>query len=78
MLEFLTPIPGRRLGDCASNGLTAGNGIEEAGDAERRIDGEEPKEDRRLCDTGGGSMGKFDVNGVPGDEGIGDVVLNVG
>ena len=29
-------------------GMTAGKGIEGAGEAERRIDGEEPKDDRRL------------------------------
>ena len=35
------------LGEC-SMGLTAGSGIEGAGEAERRIAGEDPNEDRRL------------------------------
>jgi hypothetical protein len=39
-------------------GITAGRGIEGAGDAERRIDGDEPKEDLRLCDVGGGFIGR--------------------
>lgn len=39
-------------------GMTAGSGIEGAGEAERRIDGDEPNEDRRLCDVGGGFMGR--------------------
>ena len=46
----------------------------DAGDAERRIDGEEPKEDRRLRVTGGGSMGSGPVFGVPGVDGTGDEI----
>jgi hypothetical protein len=34
-------------------GLTAGKGKDGAGDADRRMDGDEPKEERRLWDTGG-------------------------
>jgi hypothetical protein len=39
-------------------GMTAGNGIEGAGEADRRIDGDDmaPKDERRLCDVGGGCM----------------------
>lgn len=74
MLAFLTPSPLRRLGDGTSSGFTAGNGKEGAGDADRRMDGEEPKEDLRLWDTGGGSMGRFEAIGVPGVDGAGDVM----
>lgn len=63
------------LGDGASSGLTAGSGKDDAaGDADRRIDGEEPNEDRRLCDTGGGFIGKFKGFGVPGADGVGEVM----
>lgn len=37
-------------------GMTAGNGIEGAGEAERRIDGDDPKDERRLCEVGGGCI----------------------
>lgn len=75
MLAFLTPNPPRILGDGTSSGLTAGNGREGAGDAERRSDGEDPKEERRLCDTGGGSIGRFEVIGVPGVDGADEVIV---
>jgi hypothetical protein len=59
-------------------GMTAGRGIDGAGDAERRIDGEEPKEERRLCDVGGGCiMGRASDCGVPGIEGTGDPIPSV-
>ena len=74
MLAFFTPSPPRSPGDETSRGLTAGNGMADAGDAERRIDGEEPKEDRRLIVTGGGSIGSGPVFGVPGVEGTGDEI----
>ena len=77
MLEFLTPSPARTLGDGISIGLTAGNGKEGTGEAERRIDGEEPNDERRLWDTGGGSMGRFDANGVPGVEGTGEIAIGL-
>lgn len=54
-------------------GMTAGKGMEGAGEAERRIEGEEPKEDRRLCDVGGGCIdGRASDCGVPGIDGTGD------
>jgi hypothetical protein len=55
-------------------GITAGRGIEGAGDADRRTDGEDmaPKEERRLCDVGGGFIGSARDWGVPGMEGAGD------
>ena len=62
------------LGDEMSRGLTAGSGNDGAGDADRRIDGEDPNEERRLWDRGGGSMGKFIALGVPGVEGAGDAM----
>jgi hypothetical protein len=71
MLAFLTPSP-LRPGDVTSRGLTAGRGKDGAGEAERRMFGEELKEDLRLCDTGGGSIGRCDVIGVPGVEGAGE------
>ena len=74
ILAFFTPSPPRRPGEGTSSGLTAGKGRDGAGEADRRIDGEEPKDERRLCDTGGGSMGKFEVIGVPGVEGAGDTM----
>jgi hypothetical protein len=48
MLAFFTASPPRTLGDETSRGFTAGNGNDGAGDAERRIDGDEPNEERRL------------------------------
>ena len=75
MLAFFTPSPPKILGDGTSKGLTAGNGREGAGDAERRIDGDEPKEDRRLCETGGGSIGRFEGIGVLGVEGAGEAII---
>ena len=73
MLEFLIPrVP--ILGDGTSSGLTAGSGNDGAGDADRRMDGEEPNDDRRLCDTGGGSIGRFEARGVPGVDGAGEVI----
>lgn len=55
--------------------MTAGRGIEGAGEAERRYEGagEElpPKDDRLLCEEagGGGFMGRASIAGVPGAEG---------
>jgi len=63
-----------RLGDEIS-GRTAGKGNEGAGDAERRNEGEDPNDDLRLPDTAGGSMGNGVVNGVPGLEGAGEVMV---
>ena len=73
MLAFLTPRP-PRLGEETSNGLTAGNGRDGAGDADRRMEGDEPNEERRLCETGGGSMGRLEAIGVPGVEGAGEAI----
>lgn len=53
--------------------MTAGNGIEGAGEAERRMDGDEPNEERRLCEVGGGCIvGKASDCGVPGIDGTGE------
>ena len=43
-----------------------------AGEAERRMEGEDPKEDRRLWEIAGGFIGKANDVGVPGIEGPGD------
>jgi hypothetical protein len=51
--------------------MTAGRGSEGAGEAERRMDGDDPNEDRRLCEVGG-FMGSAMLWGVPGADGIGD------
>lgn len=74
MLAFLMPRPPPKYGlGEFSIGLTAGKGIEGAGDAERRIEGEDPKDDRRLCViTAGGFIGSANEVGVPGIEGEGD------
>jgi hypothetical protein len=59
-------------------GMTAGKGIEGAGEADRRIEGEEPNEDRRLCDVGGGCIwGNASDCGVPGIEGTGDPIARL-
>lgn len=72
-LPFLTPVE-YGLGE-ASIGITAGSGIEGAGEAERRIAGEDPNEDLRLWLTAlGGFIGSAIVVGVPGAEGAGDPV----
>lgn len=71
MLAFLTPNAPYGFGEF-SIGLTAGNGSDGAGDADRRIDGDDPKEDRRLCEYAGGFIGRARDVGVPGMEGPGD------
>jgi hypothetical protein len=54
-------------------GMTAGRGIDGAGDADRRMEGDEPNDERRLCDVGGGCIvGNASDCGVPGIEGTGD------
>lgn len=67
--NVLNPRP-LRLGDVL--GMTAGRGTDGAGDAERRMAGDEPNDERRLRDVGGGFMGKARLWGVPGAEGRGD------
>ena len=49
-----------------SIGLTAGKGIDGAGDADLRRDGEDAKDDLRLCVNGGGFIGNAREVGVPG------------
>lgn len=73
MFALRTPSPACRLGD-DSIGFTAGNGKDGAGDADRLWDGEEPNDDRRLCDIAGGFMGRGRVVGVPGVEGAGEAM----
>ena len=75
---FLTarPIAALRLGDEIS-GLTAGNGSDGAGEADRRNDGDEPKDDRRLEASSGGSMGSGVVKGVPGFDGAGEAMARL-
>ena len=51
--------------------MTAGRGIDGAGETDRRIEGDDPKEDRRLCDVGGGFIGRASDCGVPGADGTG-------
>lgn len=55
-------------------GITAGRGSEGAGETDRLIDGEEPNDERLLCDVGGGFMGNARLCGVPGAEGTGDPI----
>lgn len=40
-----------------------------AGEADRRIDGDDPKDERRLCDIAGGFIGNARDVGVPGIDG---------
>ena len=70
------PMAALRLGEDIS-GRTAGRGRLGAGDAERRKDGEDPKEDRLLVPIAGGSIGRGVVNGVPGLEGAGDAMARL-
>jgi len=65
-----------KLGDDIS-GRTAGSGRDGAGDAERRNEGEEPNDDRRLDWMAGGSIGSGVVRGVPGLEGAGDPIARL-
>jgi hypothetical protein len=61
-------------------GITAGSGMDGAGEADRRIDGDDmaPKDDRRLCDVGGGCIaGRARDCGVPGIEGTGEPMPRV-
>jgi len=39
-------------------GMTAGSGTEGAGEADLRMAGDEPNDDRRLRDVGGGFIGR--------------------
>lgn len=56
-------------------GMTAGRGMDGAGEAERRMDGEEPKDERRLCEVGGGCIvGRASDWGVPGIDGTGEPI----
>ena len=54
-----------------SIGRTAGSGSEGAGEADLRNEGDDPNEERRLCVSGGGFIGKAKEVGVPGIEGVG-------
>jgi hypothetical protein len=78
MLVFRTanPIAAFKLGDEIS-GLTAGRGRDGAGEADRRKEGDEPKDDRRLEVMAGGSIGNGVVSGVPGFEGAGEAMARV-
>lgn len=70
----IVPIP-PMLGEF---GMTAGKGIDGAGEAERRMDGEDPNEVRRLCDVGGACIeGRTSDCGVPGIDGTGEPVAKV-
>ena len=73
MLAFLTPrlLIENGLGEF-SIGRTAGRGIDGAGDAERRTEGDEPKEERRLCEMMGGFIGNASDAGDGGIEVAGD------
>lgn len=62
-----------RLGEEIS-GRTAGKGSDGAGEAERRNEGDDPNEERRLEVIIGGSMGRGVVRGVPGFEGAGEAM----
>jgi hypothetical protein len=79
MFVFLTPKPiaALRLGEEIS-GLTAGSGRDGAGEADRRNEGDEPKDDRRLLPVNvGGSIGRGVVSGVPGFDGAGEAIARL-
>ena len=69
-----TPKLPDTLGD--ADGMTAGSGIEGLGETDLRAEVPlpicEPKEDRRLCEVGGGFIGRARDCGVPGAEGAGE------
>jgi hypothetical protein len=65
-------LPVARLPMLGELGMTAGSGMDGAGEADRRIDGEEPNDDRRLCEVGGGFIGRARDWGVPGADGAGE------
>lgn len=65
-----------RLGEEIS-GRTAGSGSEGAGEADRRNEGDEPKDDRLLDAMIGGSIGRGVVRGVPGLEGAGEAMAKL-
>lgn len=71
MLVFRTPspIPPAKLGD--ADGITAGSGIDGLGETDLLTDCE-PKEERRLCEVGGGFIGRASDCGVPGADGFGE------
>jgi len=57
-------------------GITAGSGIDGAGEADRRMEGEDPKDVRRLCDVGGACIvGSTSDCGVPGIDGTGEPIV---
>ena len=53
-------------------GSTAGKGIDGAGEADLRTEGDDPNDDRRLCEIAGGFIGSASDVGVPGIDGAGD------
>lgn len=70
MAAFLTPMLPIKYGfGDFSIGNTAGRGIDGAGEADRRIEGDDPKEERRLWEIAGGFMGNASEVGVPGIDG---------
>ena len=54
--------------------MTAGSGIEGDGDTERRIDWEDPNDERLLWVVGGGFIGRASDTGVPGADGTGEPI----
>lgn len=72
IFAFLTPNPCPGFGD-ASMGITAGRGIDGAGDADLRIEVDEPNDDLLLwLIVLGGFMGRPWAVGVLGSDGFGD------
>ena len=67
MLAFLKARAANGIGEF-SIGLTAGSGMDGAGEADLRIEGDDPKEERRLCVMAGGFIGRAKEVGVPGME----------
>ena len=63
--KLLKALKGK--GEC-SIGLTAGSGIDGAGEADLRCEGDDAKEDLRLWVNAGGFIGRARDVGVPGME----------
>ena len=75
-LRTSTPKLPDTLGE--ADGITAGSGIEGLGDTDRLTEVPppicEPKDDRRLCEVGGGFIGSASDCGVPGADGAGEPI----
>lgn len=75
MLVFFTPRPCAWTFGEKSIDLTAGRGSAGDGDVDRRMEGDELNELRRLAVSIGGFIGSENDVGVPGVDGAGDAMM---